>query len=162
MKVRIEHVLVNGIESKPCSVCKATKPISEFGKCSAARNGSSLMYACKDCHNEKRRNSYAKSPEYRKKQIDSAIDAHRQVKIDAVNYMGGMCHHCGMVHEEGVNTPAFQFHHKDPLQKDFAITSARGKRLKALIPELDKCLLLCANCHAMVHYRQPRIRRKAA
>lgn len=48
------------------------------------------------------------------------------------------------------------FHHRDPSQKDFAIGETRqGKKIvrswDALIPELDKCDLLCKNCHAEVH-----------
>lgn len=45
---------------------------------------------------------------------------------------------------------AFQFHHLDPSQKDFSISSSQ-KSFKELVPELDKCVLLCANCHAIKH-----------
>ena len=45
---------------------------------------------------------------------------------------------------------ALQFHHLDPTQKDFGI-SGTTKSFEKLKPELDKCVLLCANCHGEVH-----------
>lgn len=39
---------------------------------------------------------------------------------------------------------------KDPTQKDFGI-SGTTKSFEKLKPELDKCVLLCANCHGEVH-----------
>ena len=42
------------------------------------------------------------------------------------------------------------FHHTNPFEKDFAI-SQRMTSWKAIQPELDKTVLLCANCHREVH-----------
>jgi len=47
-----------------------------------------------------------------------------------------------------------EFHHKDKSQKKFgiseAISSSYGK--KAISEEIDKCVLLCRNCHAHLHH----------
>ncbi len=46
------------------------------------------------------------------------------------------------------------FDHRDPRKKLFAITTA-GSRLKsqdALIAEIEKCDIVCANCHALRTY----------
>lgn len=44
------------------------------------------------------------------------------------------------------------FHHLDPSQKDMAIANAvRSWSRKRLMAEIDKCEILCANCHAKEH-----------
>lgn len=46
---------------------------------------------------------------------------------------------------------ALQFHHLDPNEKDFSISSAAAWAWHRLVKELDKCVLLCNRCHAEVH-----------
>lgn len=49
---------------------------------------------------------------------------------------------------------AFDFHHVDPSRKDFTIAKSRLWKFDDLIrSELDKCILLCRNCHAEEHNR---------
>jgi predicted HNH restriction endonuclease len=43
-----------------------------------------------------------------------------------------------------------QFHHRDPSQKDFQI-SGSTKGYETLKKEVDKCLMVCANCHTEIH-----------
>lgn len=68
----------------------------------------------------------------------------------AIKYKGGACQFCG--YKKSVY--ALTFHHVDPTQKDFGIggdgSTRSWERTKA---ELDKCVLLCANCHAEEHER---------
>lgn len=45
---------------------------------------------------------------------------------------------------------AFDFHHLDPMEKDFSI-SDRMTSFEAIVRELAKCVLLCARCHREVH-----------
>ena len=45
---------------------------------------------------------------------------------------------------------ALEFHHPDPMTKEFNI-SDRITSFEAIRAELDKCHLLCANCHREVH-----------
>lgn len=61
-------------------------------------------------------------------------------------YKGGKCAICGY----NRCLLALEFHHLDPLEKDFSISS-RMTSWKAIVKELDKCVLLCANCHREVH-----------
>jgi hypothetical protein len=39
------------------------------------------------------------------------------------------------------------FHHLDPSVKLFAMSMATGKSLAAYRTEVEKCILVCANCH---------------
>ena len=70
----------------------------------------------------------------------------RLLKEQAVSYKGGKCRICGY----NRTIAAMEFHHPDALEKDFTI-AARMVSWTAIVRELDKCILLCANCHREVH-----------
>ena len=73
-------------------------------------------------------------------------------KIRAIQYLGGRCMHCGFDHPSGL-----QFHHRDPATKSFGVTAKELSTPKkrpwdsVIVPELEKCDLLCANCHFLEH-----------
>lgn len=68
------------------------------------------------------------------------------LKRRAVEYKGGCCQVCGYSRFLG----ALEFHHTDPSQKDWTV--ARNHRAwEVLRLELDKCVLLCSNCHREEH-----------
>ena len=49
-------------------------------------------------------------------------------------------------------TDALEFHHLDPSQKDFGISSKGYTRSWDKVKEeLDKCILVCSNCHREIH-----------
>lgn len=68
-----------------------------------------------------------------------------------VEYKGGKCEICGF---DKPIYDIYDFHHKDPNQKDFGL-SGWGKNLSLELCkiEADKCMLLCANCHREIHYQ---------
>ncbi len=74
------------------------------------------------------------------------ISWRQRTKLRAIQYKGGGCQICGY----NKSIRALTFHHLDPGQKDFGISS-KIRSWDTLKVELDKCVLLCANCHAEVH-----------
>lgn len=44
------------------------------------------------------------------------------------------------------------FHHRDPKEKDFCISDFSRTPLSSLMKEIEKCDILCANCHREWHY----------
>ncbi|MCI6458491.1 MAG: hypothetical protein MSA56_12565 [Clostridium sp.] len=73
----------------------------------------------------------------------------RLIKQKALRYKGGKCEMCGLEDEPYM----YDFHHKDPNEKDFSLGSKTSTTKWHLIEaELDKCMLLCANCHRKIHY----------
>ena len=47
------------------------------------------------------------------------------------------------------------FHHVNPQDKKFRLNiSNMGRKNKALVEELNKCILLCANCHREIHDKE--------
>lgn len=80
------------------------------------------------------------------------------LKEKAIKYGGGECHHCGYDR----CWRALHFHHLDPSIKDYNIfESNQGRKIvrkwNDLKKEIDKCLLLCANCHTEVHDKDEKI-----
>ena len=111
---------------KRCPSCMEEKDLSEFYK----RKDSSPGSWCKQCMN------------------NQAVVRQRKHKKIAVQYKGGSCLACGFSRYAG----ALDFHHLDPKRKDTGIAKlARSPLTDKVRQELDKCVLLCANCHRMVH-----------
>lgn len=80
-----------------------------------------------------------------------AVQKHRKkIKKQAIEYKGGCCENCGY----NKCDRALEFHHIDIKQKDFGI-AYKGITLswEKLKKELDKCILVCSNCHAEIHDR---------
>lgn len=72
----------------------------------------------------------------------------RQLKKYIVDYMGGKCHRCGWNEHQSGLVP----HHVDPNKKSFGLsTGGKTVKWKALEEECKKCILLCNNCHNVVH-----------
>ena len=68
-------------------------------------------------------------------------------KAKLVKLFGGKCEVCGYAR----TNRALQFHHIDPKTKKFSITPMlQLVGFDTLLAEANKCLLLCANCHAEV------------
>jgi len=82
--------------------------------------------------------------------LKASSDRSRNVKIKAIEYLGGKCKDCGLQDDPCV----FDFHHTDPTQKELTLASRGGRSFKSIKAELDKCELLCANCHRKRHSKQ--------
>lgn len=68
------------------------------------------------------------------------------MKKALVKYKGGACCKCGY----NKCLRALEFHHLNENEKDFGI-SKTCKDFDDLKKEVDKCILVCSNCHAEIH-----------
>ena len=103
---------------------------------------------CKHCGETKRSMFYKKNKTNCKKCQAKITEKKRVANRELLlEYKGGKCEHCGYNRYRG----ALEFHHKDPAEKD--PTGLRKRSLDALKKEVDKCVLLCANCHREEHAR---------
>jgi hypothetical protein len=68
------------------------------------------------------------------------------MKKRLVAFKGGSCQKCG--YDRCV--AALDFHHRDPSQKLFKVSQKMGSSYVTLVAEIEKCDLLCRNCHAEV------------
>jgi hypothetical protein len=114
----------NNRTEKSCPHCKIYKPIVEF----YVSKGKTIY--CKLCTRS------------------MCTDRKRKFKQLCLDYKGNQCSKCGYSKYSG----ALHFHHLDPCQKEFQIAAHKSYTLSDKVKlELDKCILVCANCHAEIH-----------
>lgn len=108
-----------------------TKVCEYCGKTYVTTNVLKTKYCNKKCKNKQSVNNYR-----------------RNIKRKAVEYLGGKCSECG--YSKCVDS--LHFHHKDPNEKDFGIAKGGTRKWEDVKVELDKCIMVCANCHGEIHY----------
>ena len=74
------------------------------------------------------------------------IEWRKRTKQKLIEYKGGECELCGY---KKCNR-SLQFHHLNPDEKDFTI-SGKSFSFENLKEEVDKCILVCSNCHSEIH-----------
>lgn len=120
------------------------KPLGKCKICSKSIK-SSRLYCSVECRDKSRRPKISQNE--RLNNAKNAVISYRQrMKKRAVEYKGGSCKICGY----NKCFRALSFHHIDPKTKDFTISGLTYKwaRIKA---EIDKCILVCLNCHSEIH-----------
>ena len=76
---------------------------------------------------------------------------YRMLKLRAMKLLGNKCSKCP-IRYTGKNAPIFEFHHPDPSKKEAGITRwLLNRAWGAVVDELKKCVLVCANCHNQYH-----------
>jgi hypothetical protein len=128
---------------KYCSCCGEYKPNYMFSDSKSCINNRSSK--CKECLAV-----YSKchAQTYKKRKMELITKRRRRQKKKAISYMGGKCQDCYGIFQDCV----YDFHHLDPTQKEIRPTAALNKSWEEAVKELDKCTLLCSNCHRIRHY----------
>jgi len=85
------------------------------------------------------RNSYERT-----NKCEVALKNQRETQLLCKEMRGNRCEVCGSKYRR------LSFHHKHPRDKKFNI-SGRHYFTDSLIKELEKCLLVCASCHRLLH-----------
>lgn len=106
--------------------CTMCKEVLPFAEFSPTNEFGGLNSYCKICANKKK------------------LKHCQKFKKECVEYKGGGCVFCGY----NKCLAALEFHHRDPTKKEFTILT------EAIKNELDKCNLVCSNCHKEIHYFQ--------
>ena len=70
-------------------------------------------------------------------------------KMELIDLKGGKCEMCGY----DKNISALEFHHIDPSTKKHNLDSRflANSSYEKIAEEVDKCMLLCSNCHKEIH-----------
>lgn len=116
------------MQEKKNVVCKK-HGLTPYSQTRRSDNGR-VRWRCDKCN-------YEKVTEYRRKK-----------KEWAVGYLGGKCVRCG--YDKCIQ--ALEFHHICKEEKEFQISKYTHCSYATLKDELDKCELLCANCHREESY----------
>jgi hypothetical protein len=126
----LPHRIAHEAGERICPRCKTKKPLLAFYR---RTDGRPACY-CRKCTQ------------------DQVQERHIAFKKKAVAYKGGACMRCEFI------GPAvcYDFHHRDRTTKKVEISRMRKGSWKAAVNELNKCDLLCANCHRIVEYESSR------
>jgi len=73
-------------------------------------------------------------------------------KRQLVEHFGDKCNDCGGTFEHC----CYDFHHTDPETKSFEIAPGLDRNWNVISEEIQKCVMLCSNCHRIRHYREDR------
>lgn len=114
---------------KKCCTCKADKTSSAFSPDKRKQDG--LNSQCRRC------------------QLDAKKVKRFNNKLKAVTYLGGKCQRCGI---ESNCLDIFDFHHRNPDEKEDSLNRLVNSDWDSIVSELDKCDLLCSNCHKITHW----------
>ena len=89
--------------------------------------------------------------------IDAVAKRRKKIRNKAIAFAGGKCVRCGYSKYPEV----LEFHHTDPLKKDFNV-SKKGhcRSWERVSKEIKKCVLLCANCHRELHVELRKLKNK--
>ena len=117
-----------------------------------AKNKSVSRNASLKYYNANKEKCAKKHREYYKDNKELVLTNQREKKrirkLWAIDYLGGKCSACGGEFHPSI----YEFHHVDPELKDKDPSKAMLLSLKKLTEELNKCVLLCANCHRFEHH----------
>ncbi|GAX39860.1 hypothetical protein NIES4075_08200 [Tolypothrix sp. NIES-4075] len=122
----VDLTLVGDKSSKTCPRCKQQLAAEAFYQ---RRSGKHLSPYCKECTNRQ------------------TIERMRRFKEKCVAHKGGKCSRCG--YNRCID--ALEFHHINPLEKDLPLSAGKVYSFEKAKAELDKCILVCANCHREIH-----------
>jgi hypothetical protein len=97
----------------------------------------------RDLYNTYMRSLYAKHPEYSRLRRLKRKELLANIKKDSG------CMVCGE------NDPrCLDFHHKDYKTKKFTIGNSKGRDLLQTMKEVEKCIVLCSNCHRKLEQKE--------
>lgn len=116
---------------RECNQCHQQKPKSAFYTTKVVDGTEYLRGECKKCHKQ--------NGKARRKKLKSWFDEF-QKELE--------CERC-----EFDDYRALQFHHvKDNKVEDVSTMVAHGYSRENIMREVEKCEVLCANCHEIEHY----------
>lgn len=129
-KYELKTIRVKSSDVKKCCSCKEIKEKTEFYK----KTGDTLQPYCKICLLKYQKNRWIKR------------------KKEAIVYKGSKCIDCGLSYPEEPYV-IFDFHHTEPKFKEYDWKTIRLLGKNKMYEELDKCELLCSNCHRKRHHQ---------
>lgn len=130
---------------KYCWRCNSHKDITDFYT-QTLRSGKVQVHTnCKACVRTHQQNYRALNKEYHNETTRQRRLNNKQQAIKRFHYE---CHDC----RQSFPSCVYDFHHLDPSKKEMSVANAFSKNNKNFEAELDKCIMLCANCHRIRHH----------
>lgn len=128
---------------KLCAKCNIEKQLQDFRKDRSNNDG--YRYECKVCSRAQQNGVYA--IKYGAKAIIRNRARYKE-RADFVSEYK-LAHPCKVCGEAEI--ACLDFHHLDPNEKEHLVSSMMGRNMEKLVEEINKCVVLCSNCHRKVH-----------
>jgi hypothetical protein len=131
---------------KICPKCKIKKEEKEFSKNSSRKDG--LQRICKLCIKQQDQKLYQKN----KDKVKSRVKKYNnKIKNWFIEYKKQL--NCEICLDS--RYWVLEFHHLDPKQKDFNISSKINGScsIEKIKKEISKCICVCSNCHKDIHFK---------
>lgn len=137
---------IPGVEGKRCTICKKNYPstLDYFGKHKGNKSG--IDSFCKECRRNRNLTNFYKASDKWKTTHKKTRDIKQQKIKELKEYSKG----CLKCNEKRYYL--LDFHHIDPNDKLFQIAQGSSKGWEKVQKEIDKCILLCKNCHSEFHH----------
>lgn len=138
-----------GAEVKACGKCMSWLPLSQF--CKDKGNKTGHGYWCKDCASSNTKRHYknwTKDQDWVEAKRERGRNLSRDAKKRAVDFMGNKCYDCGVSYPDYV----YDFHHLSGDTKVDNPSAILKRSWDEAKKELEKCVMVCANCHRERHY----------
>ena len=132
------------METKICTKCGEEKPLTEFNFKNKARG--KRQSQCKECQRKRERELY--NTIYKNKNKDLYNENRRKWR-DEIRQLIQQFKSCGCAICGEKDVCCLDFHHLH--DKEFDISNATNVSKERLYTELEKCIVLCANCHRKLH-----------
>ena len=142
-RTKLELYITQGLstydiaEAENCSQTNARHWLRKFGL------NTQPKYDQFRLKNPLRKSTNANNYEKQKKRADMR-------KREVIRLKGGKCSICGYCKNMG----ALEFHHRQPENKTFNLDARKlsNTNWESILIELEKCELVCANCHVEIHH----------
>jgi hypothetical protein len=127
-----------------CTTCKQ----SLYRRPSRQKENVFCSYGCRNKHYTKE--NYPELFTRIKRDRSSDQKRIKYKKEKAVAHKGGKCQKCG--YDKCI--AALDFHHINPEEKICGVKDLMIRRWDLIKEEIDKCVLLCSNCHRELHWSE--------
>ncbi len=137
------------MEQRECTKCGEAKDIDQFAWKNKAAGIKQRI--CKACVGMLSKQNYIANK-------DRHVQTCRRATADRVQrireYLASLnlkCQECGEDHPAVID-----FHHMDPTEKESSVSNlvGQGHSLDRIKKEIDKCIVLCSNCHRKLHWKE--------
>lgn len=125
-----------------CRLCKLDLPIERFRPNSQLVRG--YASECRTCYYKQAKSRCI----WTRKEWNIYHQKRRNDKKQKlIDLMGGCCKRC----QQQFPLCVYDMHHINPDDKDFGVSTILDHKWSKIEEEAIKCVLLCSNCHRIIH-----------
>ena len=132
---------------KTCSCCKETKDLECFNRYKKSKDG--YDYRCKSCQR-------ASNKKWTEQNWSAKIAQQGERRLSLKEQLSQYKESKGCLCCDESNPVCLELHHLDPSQKEInpADMASRGWSWERMLTEIEKCVVVCSNCHKKIHANQ--------